>query len=367
MAARTSPSRTCSPWTTCTSRTGRSGATSSCWFARSSRSPARGAPTRTRPSVVARLQPLPNAGVAAGSGRKIGSLMAIAPERIRAARPSAGAQHPGFSRAGTRADSTPPFPAVSLFDVPLVAVTYDHIVDAVNEALSGRPATGLAVDAVNTMGMAESCVNDRMHDALLAYDAVVPDGMPLVWCMNAKGAGLEDRVYGPYLTDRVLATLGRRTRVAVIGGFADVHDWLRQAGRKRYPNADFVMLYDAPSGPIDEPYVEDCLERIEKSRAELIFVCLGVPRQYYWTSLAKPRLEGKVCLSVGGAFDHICGAKKYAPKWMQRAGLTWLHRMLHEPVRLGPRYLKYNSAFLWFLLRREGLDLFSRACMRGVK
>src|SRR3954465_4341192 len=221
MAARTSPSRRCSRWTTCTSRTGRSGATSSCWFARSSRSPARGAPTRTtRPRVVARLQPPPNAGVAAGSGRKSGSRMAIAPERTRAERRPADARHPGFSRAGTRADSTPPFPAVSLFDVPLVAVTYDRIVVAVNEALAGQPATGLTVDAVNTMGMAESCVNDRMHDALRAYDAVVPDGMPLVWCMNAKGAGLEDRVYGPYLTDRVLATLGPRTprRRAVPGG-----------------------------------------------------------------------------------------------------------------------------------------------------
>src|SRR4051794_15878432 len=311
MAARTSPSRTCSRWTTCTSRTGRSGATSSCWFARSSRSPARGAPTRTRPRVIARLQPTPNAGVATGSRLRSGSPMAIAPERTRAERRSAGARHPGFSRAGTRADSTPPFPAVSLFDVPLVAVTYDRIVVAVNEALAGQPATGLTVDAVNTMGMAESCVNDRMHDALRAYDAVVPDGMPLVWCMNAKGAQLEDRVYGPYMTDRVLASLERRTRVAVIGGFGPIHDWLRTTGAQRYPNADFTLLYDAPPGPIDEAYVADCLERVEAAHAELVFVCLGVPRQYYFMALAKPHLGARVAMSVGGAFDLLAGRQRF--------------------------------------------------------
>jgi N-acetylglucosaminyldiphosphoundecaprenol N-acetyl-beta-D-mannosaminyltransferase len=254
---------------------------------------------------------------------------------------------------------------VSLFDIPLVAVTYDRVVELVNRALS--TSSTITVDAVNTMGMSESCLDRRMRDALRKYDMVVPDGMPLVWCMNAKGAGLSDRVYGPYLTDRLLAGLERRTRVAVIGGFSDVHEWLRRVGPSRYPNADFALLYDAPTGPIDEGYVADCVERIEKSRAELIFVCLGVPRQYYWTALAKPRLKRKVCISVGGAFDLICGEKKYAPAWMQRAGLTWLHRLAQEPKRLGPRYLKYNSAFLWFLLRREVLGRMSPAHGREAR
>jgi N-acetylglucosaminyldiphosphoundecaprenol N-acetyl-beta-D-mannosaminyltransferase len=275
-----------------------------------------------------------------------------------------------FRRPAAAPDSassqTATVPAVSLFDVPLVSVTYDRVVEVVNDALSGEMAETLAIDAVNTMGMSESCLDERMGDALRAYDLIVPDGMPLVWCMNAKGAGLKDRVYGPYLTDRVLMQLARRTRVAVIGGFTDVHDWLRRAAPGRYPNADFVLLYDAPSSPIDEAYVGDCVERIENSGAELVFVCLGVPRQYYWTALAKPRLEGKVCLSVGGAFDMISGVKKYAPSWMQRAGLTWLHRMAKEPRRLGPRYLKYNAAFIWLLLRREVFSL-TRARTRGNK
>jgi N-acetylglucosaminyldiphosphoundecaprenol N-acetyl-beta-D-mannosaminyltransferase len=268
--------------------------------------------------------------------------------------------------AGSPGSQTVTLPAVPLFDVPLVSATYDHIVDIVNDALSGQPAKTLAIDAVNTMGMSEGCLNERMGDALRTYDLLVPDGMPLVWCMNAKGAGLTDRVYGPYLTERVLTSLPRPTRVAVIGGFGEVHDWLRRAGPTRYPNADFAMLYDAPPGPIDAAYVEECVERIEKSGAELVFVCLGVPRQYYWTALAKPRLEGKVCLSVGGAFDMISGTKKYAPRWMQRAGLTWLHRLASEPRRLGPRYLKYNAAFIWLLLRREVFSL-TRARMRGNK
>ena len=246
-------------------------------------------------------------------------------------------------------------PRRELFGIPLAEVAYDDVVELVNRVLADPSRGGLTIDALNTMGISQSCLDPRMREALLGYDVVVPDGMPLVWCMNAKGARLDDRVYGPYMTDQLLRRLERPTRVAVIGGFADVHEWLRHEGSSRYPNARFTLLYDAPPGPVDDAYAFDCAECIVRSGAELVFVCLGVPRQYYWTELSRRYLGDKVCVSVGGAFDFISGAKRYAPAWMQRAGLTWLHRLINEPRRLGTRYLKYNSTFLWLLLTREVL------------
>jgi N-acetylglucosaminyldiphosphoundecaprenol N-acetyl-beta-D-mannosaminyltransferase len=252
----------------------------------------------------------------------------------------------------------------SLFGIPVAQVTYNDVVELVNDALAEPGEEALTVDAVNAMGMSEACTNPRMREALLGYDVVAPDGKPLVWCMNAKGAELRDRVYGPYMTDRVLAGLERPTRVAVIGGFGEVHEWLRTVGPSRYPNARFRLLYDAPTGPIDEAYVETCIDLIRRCGAQLVFVALGVPRQYYWTSLAREHLEGgQVCLSIGGAFDLVSGQTPYAPAWMQRSGLTWLYRMIREPRRLGPRYLKYNPTFLWLLATRE---LISRDVARGA-
>ena len=70
------------------------------------------------------------------------------------------------------------------------------------------------------------------------------------------------------------------------------------------------------------------------------------PRRARRIGLARTHLSGKVCISVGGAFDLISGARRYAPAWMQRAGLTWLHRLSQEPRRLGPRYLHTNSQFI---------------------
>jgi N-acetylglucosaminyldiphosphoundecaprenol N-acetyl-beta-D-mannosaminyltransferase len=247
----------------------------------------------------------------------------------------------------------PDVPTVPLFDVPLARVDYGQVVDLVNQWLLAEDVGALAGDAINAMGLAESCRDARMREALKSYDLLVPDGMPLVWCMNAKGAGLVDRVYGPYLVEKILTALPRRTRIAVVGGSRDVHERLVRMSETRFPRAEYVVLHDTSMHTIDERSVTDCLVRVHETNAELIFVCLGVPRQYYWVEIARPRLNRGVCLSVGGAFDLITGKARYAPAWMQRAGLTWLHRLVRNPTRLAPRYLRYNPMFVWYLLTRE--------------
>src|SRR4051795_6973019 len=98
---------------------------------------------------------------------------------------------PDERRGRSRRDGTPVAPAipaprkVPVLDIPLVEVTYDGVVEHVNAALVGHASQPLTIDAVNTMGVSESCLDTRMRDALDDYDMVVPDGMPLVWCMNA--------------------------------------------------------------------------------------------------------------------------------------------------------------------------------------
>jgi N-acetylglucosaminyldiphosphoundecaprenol N-acetyl-beta-D-mannosaminyltransferase len=49
---------------------------------------------------------------------------------------------------------------------------------------------------------------------------------------------------------------------------------------------------------------------------------------------------------VGAAFDFLSGSKRQAPRWMMRAGLEWVFRLITEPRRLWVRYLKNNPEFI---------------------
>ena len=82
----------------------------------------------------------------------------------------------------------------------------------------------------------------------------------------------------------------------------------------------------------------------------LVWVGFGTPKQQAWVKQHKHLIRRGVILTVGFAFDVNAGMKPDAPDWMQGLGLTWIFRLCSEPRRLGPRYLRYNLLFLWYLL-----------------
>ena len=92
--------------------------------------------------------------------------------------------------------------------------------------------------------------------------------------------------------------------------------------------------------------------QINASRADLVWVCLGCPRQERWIAQHRDKLNAPVLLAVGAAFDFAAGKTNRAPKFMREHGLEWLHRLLKDPRRLARRYLVYNAFFLYLLLTR---------------
>jgi len=244
--------------------------------------------------------------------------------------------------------------SAELFSLRLTSLSYADVSEAVNRHLVDPPtSTALIVDATNTMGMAASCQDDRLRQSMSTYDYLLPDGMPLVWAMRRRKAAVRSTTAGPHLVQAVLGGRGQLTNITLVGGFPNEHERIIAASAKLFPNARFTLMHNAPKGQIDEAYVASVVRLVEESEARLIFVCLGVPRQYYFAALARPLIGDRVLLSVGGAFLYLIGDAKVPPVWMQRCGLWWLHRMLRNPRRLASRYARYNTMFVYYYARRE--------------
>jgi len=58
------------------------------------------------------------------------------------------------------------------------------------------------------------------------------------------------------------------------------------------------------------------------------------------------KMDTKLMVGVGAAFDFHIGKIRDAPDWMKNAGLQWLHRLYQEPTRLWRRYLVNNPQFM---------------------
>ena len=235
-----------------------------------------------------------------------------------------------------------------LLGTPLVATTYDELILHVQD-LARRDGTQ-AIDFTNTHIVTLRRQDAHFREITSRFDCFAPDGMPLIWCLNARGAALRDRVYGPTFMRCCLERSSASWRHYLLGGSEECGRRLRT----RFAAANFVGSFHGPcdaNGVLAGAAEEEVIDEINRTSPDFIWVGLGAPKQYEWIHRHRTRIRRGIFLAVGFAFDVNAGLKPDAPFWMQRAGLTWLFRACSEPGRLLTRYLRFNTLFLYYLVK----------------
>jgi N-acetylglucosaminyldiphosphoundecaprenol N-acetyl-beta-D-mannosaminyltransferase len=245
--------------------------------------------------------------------------------------------------------------------LPTAATTYAGAVDWILSH-ARRPGRAYAVEAANTHVAALARHDDSFGAAIRRFDLICPDGMPLVWTLNAQladGEKLSDRVYGPTLMLETLKATNLPSsefKHFLLGGKQSTLDQLAKNFARQFPDLSIVGSHSPPFGEWPEDENEAIFEKIRASGANLIWVGLGCPKQELWIARHKDRLPPGVYFGIGAAFAFHAGEVRQAPPLVQRFGLEWAYRVAMEPRRLFKRYLTYNSLFLYHLLRDQMRD-----------
>jgi exopolysaccharide biosynthesis WecB/TagA/CpsF family protein len=238
------------------------------------------------------------------------------------------------------------FQRVEVLGMGLQATDYAGGVKLLEE-LAHREKPGM-VAACNTHLVALARHRADFGVVLGKFDLLLPDGMPLVWSIRRKGVGLKDRVYGPYFMMEALKLLPRPWKHFFFGGTESCLRELTVSARQAQPEVEIVGTLSPPFRAWTEKDEEEFASVIRNSGADFIWVALGGDRQERWIEKNLKRHSKGIFLAVGDAFELLAGRRAFAPRWMQKAGLTWLYRLWQEPRRLFPRYFKYNSLFLYY-------------------
>jgi N-acetylglucosaminyldiphosphoundecaprenol N-acetyl-beta-D-mannosaminyltransferase len=211
-------------------------------------------------------------------------------------------------------------------------------------ASSGR---GGYVCLANVHMIMEALDDASFFDILDHAQAVVPDGMPLVWSLRADGYRDTERIAGMDLTAAVLALAeeGGFT-VGFYGGRPQVLARLLTCVRSRWPGVRIAYAYSPPFRSLGESKVEEQIEDINRAGVQILFVGLGCPKQERWMATNRAYTPA-VMLGVGAVFDVLSGHKPQAPALVRRLGLEWLLRLVLEPRRLFWRYVRHNPRFVW--------------------
>lgn len=112
--------------------------------------------------------------------------------------------------------------------------------------------------------------------------------------------------------------------------------------------------FNPPMGFINDPAaVENCLEFIERnSPFRFCLLAVGTPRQEILARALRARgIARGLTLCVGASINFLTGKERRAPRWMQRLGIEWLFRLMHQPSRLAHRYLVRGPQVFWLVTR----------------
>jgi N-acetylglucosaminyldiphosphoundecaprenol N-acetyl-beta-D-mannosaminyltransferase len=249
-------------------------------------------------------------------------------------------------------DPAVPPPTVPVLGVPLALTDYERTMDWMDATIQQRGKGYICVAATHTVVATQD--DPELKAAVLGASLVVPDGQPVVWAMNALGAQLPSRVYGPDLMAKFCE------RSALTGARMFLYGGRNQGAlvqlalnlRRRFDGLQIVGGYSPPFRTLTEEEIDAVVEEINHAKPDVVWVGIGVPKQEKWMATLRDRIDAPVLVGVGAAFDFHAGLVPQAPSWMQSSGLEWLYRLGQEPRRLWKRYLTYNPRFVFGFARQ---------------
>jgi N-acetylglucosaminyldiphosphoundecaprenol N-acetyl-beta-D-mannosaminyltransferase len=237
---------------------------------------------------------------------------------------------------------------VDILGCPFDAISFDETVACMHDAV----VNGRRLQVVpGSVDFVMKCRRDsQFADDLRHADLVVADGVPIVWSASLLGTPIRHRVSGTELVWSC-AEISQHTgtTVALIGGVPGVAQRAAAEMQRRFPRARLVDI--ATPWPLSHDGSLAIARAVRELKAGIVLVALGAPRQERWVRTYLAECGASVGVGIGSAFDIISGDRPRAPRYMQRAGLEWFHRMLLEPRRLGRRYLIEDSPYVLLLLR----------------
>lgn len=174
------------------------------------------------------------------------------------------------------------------------------------------------------------------REAVASSDLTINDSRILARLARLSRVTLPVTPGSDLVREWVASATSRAGVVALIGGRPEEAAWLREA----LPRWTIAHL-DPPMGVRENTGAQAAIaEFVEGAQANMVLFAIGAPQsEIVAHAIARRGRAGGVGLCIGASVEFLSGAKRRAPRAMQRAGFEWLFRLASEPGRLWKRYL----------------------------
>ena len=215
---------------------------------------------------------------------------------------------------------------VDIMGIPVVPFeSYDQALECIEETIElSRKSFWVAI---NPIKIYHSWHKPELLNLLQQADAGVCDGVGVSIASKILHGRSIKRCTGCDLFFKILSLASRKKwGVFLLGASTESNAAARSELQKMYPNLKIVGWQDG--------YFEDSrtvIEQINSSKADLLFVAMGSPKQEHWIWRHRQAVNANFCMGVGGSFDIVSGGLRRAPKIFRMTGTEFLFRLIREP------------------------------------
>ena len=187
--------------------------------------------------------------------------------------------------------------------------------------------------------------NVDLQSAVNGASLVLSDGIGVILGSKILGKPLKEKIPGIDFAENIIRSCsGSGRTVFLLGAKPGVAEKAAEKLTEKYPG---LIVAGTSDGYFknDEPVIE----KINFVRPDVLFVCLGAPRQEIWIARNISHLNVHLAAGLGGSLDVFAGVVERAPEKWRAKGFEWLFRLLKNPRRIGRmmRLPAFLAAVVW--------------------
>lgn len=222
----------------------------------------------------------------------------------------------------------------SLFGVLVDDITMSETLNLSKQVLFGKESRQIAVYTPNLEMLEAARRSKEIRELLNSADLLLPDGVGVSLIAGLLGKGVSETVSGIDFGERLFQTVRtENVRVFLLGGKEGVAETASWRLRERFAGLEICGYHHGYLNTTSE--TDALLSEIDRSRAEILIVCMGFPLQERFVRSYRPLLPSvKIFACLGGALDVWSGNAVRAPYLLRELRAEWLWRVLAEPNRL---------------------------------
>jgi len=218
---------------------------------------------------------------------------------------------------------------VDILGVNISASNVSQATEFITDAIAS--GNKISVFTPNSEIILSAYKNENFKNIINSASLCTADGIGVIYASKIFGTPIPERCSGYDISLELIKQMSKTGfSLYLFGASPGVAETAKKKIEESNPGINIIGCHD---GYFDSEEEQNIINDINEKKPNVLFVCLGFPKQEKWIYDHLNDLDINVAMGLGGCLDVYAGNAKRAPQIFIKLGLEWFYRLLKEPKR----------------------------------